>query len=381
VTLAAVARLLAPADGTPATVVDAGPAWADLPESTAGPVVWGRAPAPSGTGLGAAVAHAARREVAMRRVRSGTVTRWRPPDLGGPPARNAVRAALLAGAVVEIERPAERILDAAAAAAGAGAVGAFRPASGGAILARVDLDGRPALLRASLGGSPGAAALEALAPLRRPAVPELLGRGTFRDASWSVESLLPGRRPGRVTPPLWDACVALCASLPRVPTPEAPRADLDALAAAVPSVATDLARVAAPALERLDRLGGAARHGDLWKPNLLAERGSLTGVVDWDAWHPAAAPGVDLLNLYATERHGPGLGAAWRSAPWRSEGFAAATSVYWDALDLAPSRADLDAIALAWWAGQAAATLRRLPHLAKSPLWVDANVVAAVRSL
>ena len=369
-TFEAVARLLGPAE-----TLDAGPAWAHLPGSTTGPVVWGRAPAPSGTSPRDALRHAARREAALRRV-EGAGTRWRPPDLGGTPARNALRAALLGGVVVEVRRPPERLLDSVAAAAGASPVAAFRPASGGAVLARLDTG---VLLRAGLAGEPGDPAAGAAALAALPAhrwIPRLEGRGTTGDASWSTETILRGSRPRRVTRDVWDGCVELCAALPRSAAPDAARDDLDAVAAIVPEAGR-----LAPLLDRLERLGGSARHGDLWRPNLLASGGKLTGVVDWDAWHPAAAPGIDLLNLYATERHGPGLGSAWRAAPWRGPGFRAATSAYWRALGLDPTSAELEAVAVAWWAGQVAATLRRLPHLASGGRWLDDNVLEVVRSL
>lgn len=354
-TLEAVARLLGPADGAAATVIDAGPRWTNLPEGD-GPAIWGRTPAPSGTPLGAALAHALRRVGATRKVRAARVTRWRPPDLGGPPARNALRNALLSGAIAEIDPPRERVLDALAAEAG-GTVASWRPASGGAVLARI---GTRALLRAGGGGNT-AAALEVLDD---PLVPRLVAHGD----GWTAETILPGKRPRRMTREMWDACVALCARFPRAAAPEAPREDIRA----IPNLTLP------PALEALP---GIARHGDLWKPNLLATGSALTGVVDWDAWHPAAAPGTDLLNLYATERHGPGIGAAWSQRPWRSEGFSSATRRYWEALGLRPTVEELDAIAVAWWAGQVTASLRRLPHLARDEAWLEANVRSVARSL
>jgi hypothetical protein len=363
VTLEAVARFLAPADGAPPLVVDAGRDWARLPEND-GPAIWGRGPAPSGTSVSRALAHAARREAALRRMRSARVTRWRPPDLGAPPARNALRGALLSGAIAEVDPPRARVLDAMAAEAG-GRVESFRPASGGAVLARIGVG----LLRA---GTDGASA-EALERLDSSLVPRLIARGD----GWVAETLLPGRRPRRVTKEAWDACVDLCARFPRAAAPEAPRTDLDALTTNVPEIGD----APAAALDRLERLPGIARHGDLWRPNLLTDGARLSGVVDWDAWHPAAAPGADLLNLYATERHGPGIGEAWAHAPWRSPGFASATSRYWDALDLTPTPQDLDAVAVAWWAGQVAASLRRLPHLARDAAWLEANVLSVARSL
>lgn len=367
-TLAAVARLLGPADGSTITVIDAGPRWSELPERSSGPAVWGRAPARSGTSLTGALRHASRREAALRRVR-GRATRWRPPDLGGSGLRNASRNALLGGAIVEIDPPRERVVDAAAAAAGAARIVSFRPASGGSLLARVDVEENAALLRVSGIASPRPG-------IDHPLVPRSLGGGSVGDAFWSAETLLPGSRPRRVTDEMWSACVDLCASFPAAPAAEAPRADLEAISA---TLGIDL-DVTGP-LARLEGLGGAARHGDLWRPNLLTQDGRLTGVVDWDAWHPAAAPGVDLLNLFATERHGPGIGGAWRREPWRSHDFAAATARYWKARGLAPAPADLDSIAVAWWAGQVAATLRRLPHLAEDRAWLNANVLPVARTL
>ncbi len=358
-TLEAVARLLAPADGSNVTVVDAGPDWTIRPEGD-GPAIWGRAPARAGTAVVPALKNAAQRERALRRVR-GTKTRWHPPDLGGTGARNAIRDALLSGAIAEIDTPRRRVIDAMAEEAG-GRIESFRPASGGTVLARI---GQGTLLRA---GSDGKEA-EALEALDSPLVPRLVARGE----GWTAETLLPGNRPARMKPPVWAACVELCAGFPRAAAPEAPRADLRT----IPNVGEKPGQ----ALEALDDLPGIARHGDLWRPNLLTKGATLTGVVDWDAWHPAAAPGTDLLNLYATENHGPSVGAAWRAKPWRSEGFASATARYWKALEVQPTPDELDAIAVAWWAGQVAASLRRLPHLAGDEAWLEANVYSVVRSL
>ena len=361
-TLEAIARFLGPAEGPAPAVVDAGADWSPPPRRPGerGPLVWGRAPAPAGTSLPDALVHAARREAALRRLRGADVTRWRPPDLGARPARNALRNALLSGAIAELDRPRRRVLDAMAEEAG-GKVESFRPASGGAMLARIGVG----LLRAGASGN----AARALEALDSPLVPRLLERGD----DWTVETMLPGSRPHRVTQKTWDACVDLCAQFPRAAAPQAPREDLDAI--------PQLGEMPATALERLGGMPGIARHGDLWRPNLLTEGAALTGVVDWDAWHPAAAPGTDLLNLYATEQHGPEIGAAWAQAPWRSPGFASATRRYWDALGLIPTPDDLDAIAVAWWAGQVAASLRRLPHLARNDTWLEVNVLAVVRTL
>ena len=61
------------------------------------------------------------------------------------------------------------------------------------------------------------------------------------------------------------------------------------------------------------------RHGDLGRQLLVGVEDGLSGLVDWDAAHPAAVPGADLLQLVATEfRRGEhALGPAFLSRPWR----------------------------------------------------------------
>jgi hypothetical protein len=119
------------------------------------------------------------------------------------------------------------------------------------------------------------------------------------------------------------------------------------------------------------------RHGDLWAGNLLVERGVLRGVVDWDAWHPAAVPGTDLLHLLAMQeavRRGRSLGELWRERPWEWAAFRQLTGGYWRALGLAPNRDVREAVAWAWWANQVACSLARLPELAMDEQWLRRNV-------
>ena len=80
-------------------------------------------------------------------------------------------------------------------------------------------------------------------------------------------------------------------------------------------------------------------HGDLWTQNLLAGRGRLTGVLDWDAWQADSLPGTDLLHLVGMDRAArrrAGLGAAYLDRPWRSEAFGSASAGYWEALGERP---------------------------------------------
>jgi aminoglycoside phosphotransferase (APT) family kinase protein len=118
------------------------------------------------------------------------------------------------------------------------------------------------------------------------------------------------------------------------------------------------------------------RHGDLWAGNLLVRRRHLTGIIDWDAWHPSALPGVDLLHLVATTqavRSKRGVGDTWLRQPWQSEDYHSATSDYWKATRIVPNARFLSAVGIAWWAGHVAASVRRLPHLATDENWVASN--------
>jgi hypothetical protein len=119
------------------------------------------------------------------------------------------------------------------------------------------------------------------------------------------------------------------------------------------------------------------RHGDLWKGNLLVERGILSGVVDWDAWHPAAVPGTDLLHLVAMEEmvgRGRSLGEVWLERPWTRPAFRAATARYWRELGITLDPEILEAVGWGWWANQVAWGLVRLPELADDEQWLDRNV-------
>jgi aminoglycoside phosphotransferase (APT) family kinase protein len=125
------------------------------------------------------------------------------------------------------------------------------------------------------------------------------------------------------------------------------------------------------------------RHGDLWSGNLLVEGGGLSGMLDWDAWHPAGAPGADLFHLAATEvglRNRRPMGRMAHGRVWRQEEFDW-TDSYFRALGLNPDPNQLDAIGTAWWAGQAANSVRRDPDLAVDARWVSDNVEAVLSSL
>ena len=362
--------------------------WDDIP-SDAPIVIWGRGPARSGLAPAHLMAHGARRAasvVNLRRPRGArgrrvTLHRWDPPVLQ-PGLANIPRSALRAGLVAELRRPdAPPSLAARAASDARARLSGLRFGSGGAILA-MDATERGVLRIARREGPAGSAAgndaLRALEEAGVPRVPRLLREGAAEDASWSLETRLPGSRPPSATPELARAVADFTASLP---TTRGPSRSIDEDVVALTAIAPEHAAVLKAARKRAARairgLPAVTVHGDLWLGNVLVERGALTGVVDWDAWRPAGVPGTDLLHFVANDiarRAGSSAGETWLRRPWRSQEFESAAAAYWARLRIEPTSAVLDAVGLAWWASLVASTLRRLPHLAEDETWMRANV-------
>lgn len=383
--------------GRPGLVLEAPPDWrfaaADLVDE-ADVVVWGRTPgAPAPLVLTAR--RAALRELSLRtlrrrlgeRLRLVAVHRLPPRGLRMDRLRRSVRAALRGGALVELSAAPKRsrVLDAVAEAAG------VRPSersihggAGGVVILRGAVgDGSPAVLRVAREGAPGdpAALADALARLGASVglAPRLHARGVTAGASWAVEEALPGRRPSRVDASLVREVTDACASFPRDEGhPTATTADLDAVAAILPERAAALASLASELSGTFPSLPAILRHGDLWTGNLLVDRaGRLSGIVDWDAAHPAGVPGADLLQLVATDLRraaGLALGPAFLTRPWRSREFEQAAARYWPALGVAPGDEVLEAAGVAWWAAEVYGTLARLPHRAADERWLETNV-------
>jgi Phosphotransferase enzyme family len=360
-------------------------------------VVWGRL----ANGSQHPLRQAAERERDLRALRAALPRRLHVTAvhrLPAPGARAGVRGwargVLRAGLVVEVTPPdaGPRILDAVARAAGAERLELpIRAGAGGTVRVRARMaSGAHGLLRVTRAGTPGdpaaqADTLERLATAGVPLAPWPLGRGVVAGASWMAEKLLPGHRPGRVTPDLVQQAAVACGRLPisdAVPT--APVDDLLGAAAVLPHYAADLRRLADRLRSRLDGMPAVQRHGDLWAGNLLVDRGRLTGIVDWDAAHCSGVPGADLVQLVATDlrrRRRLPLGRAVLELPWRASTFTAATAAYWSALDIAPRRALLDVAGIAWWASEIHHTLVRFPQRRTDERWVAENVAAVLEGL
>jgi phosphotransferase family enzyme len=387
-------------DGRRGAIVEADRDWsfdaAAIPPH-ADVVVWGRLPEGAMSLIGSAAAREATLASLGRRlppdVRVAAVHRLPPRQLATG-VRARLRAALRGGALVEIVSPAggPRLLDAAAAAAGATILGGrFHVGAGGAVIVRARLAaGSDAILRVAQAGAPGDPArlgdtLQRLAGAGVPLAPRPLGGGLLAQTSWTVEQALPGRRPARATPGLVAQVAEAWGRFPRSEgPPTAPIDDLVGAARRLPERAAALRRLSSEVAVMLRELPAVLRHGDLWTGNLLVDGKRLAGVVDWDAAHPSGVAGSDLVQLVATDarrrarRH---LGAAFLSAPWRSIAFQRATAGYWAALGTAPEPRLLEAAAIGWWATEVHHTLVRLPHRAADERWIASNVDPVLAAL
>jgi len=404
VTFETLASLLLPADrAVDGVTIEADERWTvQPPKAQATRVVWGRTPLPSGVSVPTLLRTAVLREIAIRRARRRKVAglsltavhRWPPPALVPGSARNALRAALLGGALLELDgdHPTERVVDQVARAAGVKTpVRHVLPGSGGAARIPVRLaDGKPAVLRVGLADGPGdpawaARALRRLAFHEVPAAPRLLGQGLTAGAAWSMETELPGGRAGRLTISLMAQVAAFCAGLPKAAGAAFGYAgNLQLIASRFPWWVPIFEPLAGRMRQVLSQRPSITQHGDLWSGNLLVRSGRLTGVVDWDAWHPAGVPGADLLHLVATEeshRARQDLGAVWIRHPWEWPAFHAVAGEYWSRLGIEPDAGLLQAAGVAWWAGQIAHAFTVNPHLARDARWVQANVVMVVDRL
>jgi hypothetical protein len=347
--------------------------------------LWGNPPANGGSPR-SLTRWAYRREQALRRLRGdihGCTVRAihrLPPSVRAGPVPQRVREALMGGVVVELNRGERylRAIDEVVAAAGARPrvhVG-LRPSRDGSALVRLRDSRRiPFELRvAALGGRKDPAKnaealifLEGHGVLR---VPRPRGRGTTRLASWTGESVLEGRRPRGLSRAVHEDLATFCAQLPAT---EAPATSLGErmllLADRYPRWAALAGQLAEHPLPML----AIVQHGDLWIGNALVSRGRLSGVIDWDTWHPSAVPGADLLQLHAMRRRqrtGEEIGALWSSGFWRLPEFLEATRGYWRSLRVEPTDEVLEGVGLDWWAGQ----LFKRQSFASRPGWIEDNI-------
>jgi aminoglycoside phosphotransferase (APT) family kinase protein len=386
-----------------AVVVEAGERWErpPQPDPSIEVVLWGRharnvRPSLSG------VAFAVRREAALVRVQVrpprglhlAELHRLVPVSRPGR-LRRPIRTVLLGGALAELvrgDRP-TRVIDAVALAAGASSISrGLRPSGDGSALARLDLDASTQVeLRVAKVGhtkdpARGRAALLALAAADVALVPKPLAGGITAGAAWATESVVAGRHVDALTPALLDQIVRFLAALPAGPADRRAVDDqLAEVAAVFPEHAAAFERTAAAAARWGASLPAVLVHGDMWLNNVFVTDGQLSGVFDWDTWHPAGLPGTDLLNLLAAEartRQRRDIGELLADDYWRSAGVVDPLRAYMRARDMpVPDATTLAAIAIGWWASRIAGSLHRAHRAIDDPAWVSRNIDVALERL
>ena len=304
--------------------------------------------------------------------------------------RGPVRTAILSGALAELTRGERhaRVIDDVVAAAGAGSLGArLRPSGDGSALATLSMpDGTPVELRVARLGHPkaqhrGYAALEALEAAGIRHVPRPVARGDTAGAGWSLETRLAGDHTSKLTPDLLGEVTHLLLQLPEERT--APWATDDHVAEvrrAFPQHADALDAACAAVRRWSAGMSSVLLHGDLWLNNVLVVDGRLSGIFDWDTWHPAGLPGADLLDLLASEdrtRSRRDFGTLLVNDHWRSPEVREVLGSYFAARGrVLPDAAGLAAIGVGWWASRVAAALDRGRRPTEQPAWVARNLVA-----
>jgi hypothetical protein len=301
----------------------------------------------------------------------------------------------MSGLMVELvsgERP-QRVIDAVMAAAGATNRDArLRPGGDGSALARLSLaDGSSVELRVAQEGHTkdprrGRAALLALETAGVPLVPRPVDEGLTAGARWTTETLVSGGHADRLTPRLLTDVTALCARFPAGPVGgDAIGDQLAHVAAVFPGHASALAAIRDAVREWADPAVTVLQHGDIWLNNLLIRDGGLSGLIDWDTWHPGGLPGTDLIGLAAAEertRSRRDFGTLLVEDFWRSPRVLGILEPYFRQRGLAfPDGAGLAALAVAWWASRVTESVERVFRPASDPAWVQRNVDAPLERL
>lgn len=394
----ALAGLLTATDAARPVPAEADPDWSVDTSSlaSASDAVWGRF-ATTWQGPRAGIRHALAREGALRRLRRDPPEGLAVVRLHRLPAsphagriRNAVRSLLLGGAAIELSSnpPRARVLDEVitAAAVEPDTIHDFSAARDGSIRCRARIAQQNVLLRAAMtwsGKRPrrSARALETLAKAGIGRVPRSLGDGAVAGADWTLESVEPGGIPADVTGALWQQVVGFAASLPSGGPVTGVADQLAITARLVPAFARPLQRLAA--LSPPVGLRSIVQHGDLCRDNLLVAGSRLTAVIDWESAVLVGTPGVDLLELFVTERmHQTGVDVVrlWREQCWTDPEFARLTGDYWRAFDLIPDASTLRAVGVAWWINRIATEVQRPErrHHLQDVEWIGRHVAATV---
>jgi Phosphotransferase enzyme family len=391
---AMLARVLSPAEESRTQVSELDDAW--RPRERANPgstwTVWGRLPARRLSAPGA-LAFALRREAAIHRMRrefpGGAVRRLhRLYPAEHRRSGGILRRVLLHGAAVEIAvghglRPTyEDVLIEAEIDNSRPQLAASRD---GSVRIAGMLGDSPVILRLGIADTAtdparNAAALRALQARGVPLVPTLVREGRRGGIAWAVESRLRGKSLGRLSSSHWDQAIDFLTHLVTTEIPVgAVRDQANILAGILPARSEALVSAGHSLAAVLARLPSALQHGDFFSDNLLFRGSWLTGVVDWNSWAAGGCPGVDLFELYATDRRRrkPAEFASILTEEfWRSRDFLDRTDAYWRRIGVAPTPETLRSVASAWWFASLTALLERPDRraLLGQPAWVAREV-------
>jgi hypothetical protein len=389
------AYLYGPADPTYHVSIQEADRWWRAPKAVPGVdvLIWGRLarnarPSPS------EVPKAAARELRIAGLRSTGPEGMRLVELHRLPAvqrpgrfRGPVRGAILGGALAVMVRGARpaRVIDAVVSTAGALSLGSgLRPSGDGSALATLPMPSGLAELRIARVGHPksdrrGYTALQALEAAGVPLVPRPVDHGVTAGAGWSLETRLPGGHTARLTTDLLGEISEVLLRLPE--DRRSPTATDDHIAdacRAFPQHAEALAAAGAAVRRWSAAMPSVLVHGDLWLNNVLVADGHLSGIFDWDTWHPAGLPGSDLLNLLAAEERTSSrrdIGQLLIDDHWRSAEVLDVLRPAFAARGRAlPDAAGLAALGVGWWASRVAAALDRGWRPTDQPAWVARNV-------
>jgi hypothetical protein len=223
-------------------------------------------------------------------------------------------------------------------------------------------------------------------------MPSELASGTCGIGEWSLESRLPGTRPAAsIGEPLLGDCLDFLAALHSA-CPSDADADmfLEQAEVVVEVCPPEQARVVRALADRLGEgladLPRGFAHGDFFHGNLLADRGRLVGVVDWDAAGPCRLPILDLLHLRLVSIREVadvdwGRSLLRHLLPWARGGGGDLIRSYCHRSGLRVDAQQLEALVVAYWLDYASYQLRTHLHRFAQPRWIDRNIHLVLRVL
>jgi hypothetical protein len=230
-----------------------------------------------------------------------------------------------------------------------------------------------------------------LGPASRRLLPVPVGTGLVGLTRWAVETRVPGRPVGRDVPlQVLDDALAFLDDLfscgADVEEVAGPVDDAAAISGWLIDAADRLAALALRSADRLTDLPRGVAHGDLYPGNLLASKGALSGVIDWDGAVAGAPPLIDLLHLLLTTNArrgslwwGPGITQFLLPTVRRGGDDLLRSASHRAGFD--PTSEHLEALVAAYWLGRLRYQLETYRNRLERPTWMERNVHDVLRAL